>query len=241
MAARVHLLPRLLSSNRRLCLGRFQTCSLVPKTFSMTLPRTLKFTQTRGLSSSQKWLQSDQGKGPAEKALEDDVIDDDLVEEVDDEGEDSGPFDESGLIQNQWMDNLAKDPKDRSRQIPVETSIAYLESDAYRQTYEGKRVISSEICHAKLESYRDLNFTSDLGTASKELCQRSVYARHTENLHSTGQDCDRLAMSNLQVSFCNRIKCFLNVKNLLGFQRRIFGSGQDQLGVDHAVHKRVQR
>ena len=38
-------------------------------------------------------------------------------------------------------DNISDDPKDRSRLIPLETSMSYLESDAYRRTYGDHRVI----------------------------------------------------------------------------------------------------
>jgi len=39
-----------------------------------------------------------------------------------------------------WMTNFTSDPKDRSRVIPLELSMAYMESDAYTQTYGNKRV-----------------------------------------------------------------------------------------------------
>ena len=41
-------------------------------------------------------------------------------------------------------DNISDDPKDRSRLIPLETSMSYLESDAYRRTYGDHRVIFKE-------------------------------------------------------------------------------------------------
>ena len=37
-------------------------------------------------------------------------------------------------------ENISDDPKDRKRVIPLETSIAYMESDAYRQTYGDHKV-----------------------------------------------------------------------------------------------------
>lgn len=37
-------------------------------------------------------------------------------------------------------DNISDDPKDRSRAIPLETSMSYLESDAYRRTYGDHKV-----------------------------------------------------------------------------------------------------
>jgi hypothetical protein len=39
-----------------------------------------------------------------------------------------------------WMTNLAQDPKDRSRVIPLEMSMAYLDSTAYTGTYGDKKV-----------------------------------------------------------------------------------------------------
>ena len=43
-------------------------------------------------------------------------------------------------IRNDWIANYTGDPKDRTRKVPLERSIAYLESDAYRQTYGKQRV-----------------------------------------------------------------------------------------------------
>ena len=40
-----------------------------------------------------------------------------------------------------WIANYTGDPKDRTRKISLEKSMAYLESDAYRQTYGNQRVI----------------------------------------------------------------------------------------------------
>ena len=37
-------------------------------------------------------------------------------------------------------DNISDDPKDRSRVIPLETSMSYLESEAYRRTYGDHKV-----------------------------------------------------------------------------------------------------
>ena len=39
-----------------------------------------------------------------------------------------------------WMNSFTGDPKDRSREIPLELSMAYVESEAYRQTYGNYRV-----------------------------------------------------------------------------------------------------
>ena len=44
-------------------------------------------------------------------------------------------------------DNISDDPKDRSRVIPLETSMSYLESDAYRRTYGDHKV--STYCNLK--------------------------------------------------------------------------------------------
>ena len=40
-----------------------------------------------------------------------------------------------------WMSRYTGDPKDRTREIPLEKSMLYLESDAYLQTYGKKRVM----------------------------------------------------------------------------------------------------
>lgn len=42
--------------------------------------------------------------------------------------------------ESDWLANYTGDPKDRSREIPVETSMEYLKSDGYRQTYGDKKV-----------------------------------------------------------------------------------------------------
>merc|ERR1719225_1211099 len=48
--------------------------------------------------------------------------------------------DEDQKKRDDWMANYTGDPKDRTRIIPLEKSIAYMESDAYRQTYGNHRV-----------------------------------------------------------------------------------------------------
>ena len=41
-----------------------------------------------------------------------------------------------------WMTNYTGDLRDRTRVIPVETSLSYMESEAYRSTYGNHKVIS---------------------------------------------------------------------------------------------------
>ena len=47
---------------------------------------------------------------------------------------------ESQKEEKDWMANFSADPKDRTREIPLETSMAYLESEAYRKTYGDQKV-----------------------------------------------------------------------------------------------------
>lgn len=42
--------------------------------------------------------------------------------------------------EDEWMTKLARDPKDRTRVIPLETSLAYMESAAYKNTYGDHKV-----------------------------------------------------------------------------------------------------
>ena len=48
--------------------------------------------------------------------------------------------DEEQQRKDNWMANYTGDPKDRTRIIPLEKSLAYMESEAYRQTYGNHRV-----------------------------------------------------------------------------------------------------
>ena len=57
------------------------------------------------------------------------------------ENENDEDLDEQQEKKDDWMANYTGDPKDRTRKISLERSIAYLESDAYRQTYGNQRVI----------------------------------------------------------------------------------------------------
>ena len=41
-----------------------------------------------------------------------------------------------------WMQNYTGDLRDRTRVIPVETSLSYMESEAYRSTYGNHKVMS---------------------------------------------------------------------------------------------------
>ena len=45
-----------------------------------------------------------------------------------------------------WMTNYTGDLRDRTRVIPVETSLSYMESEAYRSTYGNHKVIYLSIC-----------------------------------------------------------------------------------------------
>ena len=57
------------------------------------------------------------------------------------EDENNEELDEQQEKKDDWMANYTGDPKDRTRKISLERSLAYLESDAYRQTYGNQRVI----------------------------------------------------------------------------------------------------
>ena len=48
--------------------------------------------------------------------------------------------DEEQQRKDDWMANYTGDPKDRTRNISLEKSLAYMESEAYRQTYGNHRV-----------------------------------------------------------------------------------------------------
>ena len=64
---------------------------------------------------------------------------DTIDEENDDDFEELE--DQEQQKRDDWMANYTGDPKDRTRIIPLEKSLAYMESDAYRQTYGNHRVI----------------------------------------------------------------------------------------------------
>ena len=57
------------------------------------------------------------------------------------EDENNEELDEQQEKKDDWIANYTGDPKDRTRKISLEKSMAYLESDAYRQTYGNQRVI----------------------------------------------------------------------------------------------------
>ena len=57
------------------------------------------------------------------------------------EDENNEELDEQQEKKDNWIANYTGDPKDRTRKISLEKSMAYLESDAYRQTYGNQRVI----------------------------------------------------------------------------------------------------
>ena len=46
-----------------------------------------------------------------------------------------------------WMTNYTGDLRDRTRVIPVETSLSYMESEAYRSTYGNHKVIYQSVSH----------------------------------------------------------------------------------------------
>ena len=50
-----------------------------------------------------------------------------------------------------WMTNYTGDLRDRTRVIPVETSLSYMESEAYRSTYGNHKVIHLSICQSFFE------------------------------------------------------------------------------------------
>ena len=57
------------------------------------------------------------------------------------EDENNEELDDQQEKKDDWIANYTGDPKDRTRKISLEKSMAYLESDAYRQTYGNQRVI----------------------------------------------------------------------------------------------------
>ena len=59
--------------------------------------------------------------------------------EQEEESDDDGEADAAGS-EDFWIDRRVKDPRDRTRKIPLELSIAYMESAGYKSTYGDKKI-----------------------------------------------------------------------------------------------------
>ena len=57
------------------------------------------------------------------------------------ENDQSTPEEDDANDADNWMTNYTGDLRDRTRVIPVETSLSYMESEAYRSTYGNHKVI----------------------------------------------------------------------------------------------------
>ena len=94
---------------------------------ALTSPNSLKFSTSRYRFSQNQ----DNEKGYEESTLEDEADDskggDDQIE-----GEDVSPDD--------WIQRRLNDSRDRTRKIPLETSLAYMESAGYKETYGDKKI-----------------------------------------------------------------------------------------------------
>lgn len=86
-------------------------------------------TPSRSLSSSLTLFTTDKVSEEDPEDVEEAVDLDDVDTEV-----------VSSSSGNDWLANFNSDPKDRTREIPLELSLAYLLSDGYKKTYGGKRV-----------------------------------------------------------------------------------------------------